>query len=331
MHAFEHKVFATITFLLIIITNEFYFHFAKIYFWPAYLMILMGAAIPDFDNDFGTRYHRSFITHGPYLFGALGIGYYFLPVPSEISALIAFFMIGYSTHMLLDLFPSGKSFFVAVFSALAYASAPGDIRGIPERFERAWLFTSGVLSAGFGVLFLIPSYIQETGITPTVEIGGHAVLLSQVLFGIFGVLSVFLMISGVIIRHNEARANELSKVKGITKETARKLVRAGAYDIKILASMDDDFLAAAAGISKKDAARYIRAAKRYFEKIEEFEKLGADKILAEELVKAGIDTPKELSKSDPTELSVKIYGVADKSRIKKLEKLIENAKNVVEE
>jgi len=292
-------------------------------------MILMGAAIPDFDNDFGTRYHRSFITHGPYLFGALGIGYYFLPVPSEISVLIAFFMIGYSTHMFLDIFPSGKSFFVAVFSALAYASAPGDIRGIPERIERGWLFFSGILSAGFGVLFFIPSYIQEIGITPMIQIGSQSIELSQVLFGIVSILTVSLMISGIVIRQNEARANELSKIKGITKETARKLVRAGAYNAKILASMDDDFLATAAGISKKDAARYIRAAKRYFEKIEEFEKLGADKLLAEELVKAGIDTPNELAKSDAEKLAIKIYGVADHSRIKKIERLIENAKKEI--
>lgn len=153
MHGAEHKIYASLAFFGIYYAIQFHYKIATINFWMAWLLVILGAYFPDIDLDFGSKFHRSFWTHGHFIPLFLQIVYLIRP-DVVIIELFGFFFMGYASHLLLDIFPSHKALLKRFWSWFRYHQTPGDIRGIPERYERPWLITSGLYVAALSYLFL---------------------------------------------------------------------------------------------------------------------------------------------------------------------------------
>lgn len=132
---------------------QYYYRIAIIDFWIAWLLVIFGSYFPDIDLDFGTKFHRSFITHSHFV--PLFFQFVYLIKPDVVTIeLFGFFFMGYSSHLLLDILPSSKSFFKQFWPWFLYHHTPGDIRGIPEKYERPWLVLTGLYVALLSALFL---------------------------------------------------------------------------------------------------------------------------------------------------------------------------------
>lgn len=153
MHGAEHKIWASVMFLIIFYVVDFHYHLVNIDFWLAWLLVIFGAYFPDIDLDFGTRFHRNLITHSHIVVMFIAAVYLTTPV-SQVLELLGFFFLGYASHLLLDIFPSNASLFKRIWTIFASYQTPGDLRGIPEWLERPWLVICGITAATIGVLFL---------------------------------------------------------------------------------------------------------------------------------------------------------------------------------
>ena len=157
MHGMEHKIWASVSFFILVYFVEYYYHIINLPFWVGWLLVILGAYMPDIDLDFGTKYHRSFWTHGPLIPLFFAIMYGLTPSWLTLS-LLGFFFMGYASHLLLDIFPSNSSLFKMVWSLFATYQTPGDIRSIPEWFERPWLGGSGIYVIVLAILFFSSSW-----------------------------------------------------------------------------------------------------------------------------------------------------------------------------
>jgi len=164
MNRFEHKFWACIAFTIVFLV---YFFFGTGAIRLAainasvlgYLVVIAASHAPDVDLDFGIKYHRSPITHSPLIPAVLFVFYFLTSFEFGVLFLLAAFFIGYSSHLFLDLIPpTGSAFGSRVskwFEQRLKGGAPGDLRGIPEKYERNWLKVSGIIVAIFFVLTIL--------------------------------------------------------------------------------------------------------------------------------------------------------------------------------
>ena len=145
MNRFEHKFYATIIYLIVYYTATSIFDQLVLVFWPGLFMVVLGSHFPDFDLDFGSRFHRSPYTHSPLIPGIIFMGYLFSSSPAWVLEVMAWFIVGYSTHLYFDTIPSGKGLIGFIISAFQPQSSPGDIRGIDEPLEKPFLIVGGTL------------------------------------------------------------------------------------------------------------------------------------------------------------------------------------------
>ncbi|MFX1521224.1 MAG: hypothetical protein ACFFCD_15025 [Promethearchaeota archaeon] len=160
----EHKFWAALAFTIVFLV---YFFFGSPTIRIAvinasflgYLIVIAASHFPDLDLDFGIKYHRSPITHSPIIPVAVMIFYFLSSFSFSVLFLVASFFIGYSSHLFLDLIPpTGSAFGSRVskwFEQRLKGGAPGDLRGIPEKYERNWLLVSGIIVAIFFVLTIL--------------------------------------------------------------------------------------------------------------------------------------------------------------------------------
>jgi len=116
-------------------------------------MVLIGAHFPDFDLDFGTRFHRSPLTHSFIIPSLLFIAYFHGTRDTTVLRLLSMFFMGYASHLFLDIFPA-KASILARFLAPFKHYTPGDIRLIPEKWEKPWLIISGLITLAFAFALL---------------------------------------------------------------------------------------------------------------------------------------------------------------------------------
>ena len=152
LHGAEHKIWASVMYLIIFYVMTFHYH-VNIDFWLAWLLVIFGAYFPDIDLDFGTRFHRSLLSHSHIVVMFIAAVYLTTPVP-QVLEILGFFFLGYASHLLLDIFPSNASLFKMIWTVFTSYQTPGDLRGIPEWLERPWLVICGIIAATLGVLFL---------------------------------------------------------------------------------------------------------------------------------------------------------------------------------
>lgn len=119
---------------------------------------LAGAILPDADAWVSMRSHRDPFTHSaaPVLLVAANAAWLAAngvfdasPAPLLVFAGV---LVGYGSHLVADVVPSGSLLLDAARELVAGEGAPGDVRGIPERMERWWLLTGGALGLALGYL-----------------------------------------------------------------------------------------------------------------------------------------------------------------------------------
>jgi len=184
LHGAEHKIWASVMFLIIFYFVDFHYHLTNINFWLAWLLVIFGAYFPDIDLDFGTRFHRNLFTHSHIVVMFIAAVYFTTPVP-QVLELLGFFFLGYASHLLLDIFPSNASVFKRVWTIFASYQTPGDLRGIPEWLERPWLVICGIITASIGVLFLNEAW---TLVPLNFFIFSLITLILGVIWAVFGIL-----------------------------------------------------------------------------------------------------------------------------------------------
>ncbi|MHA1713497.1 MAG: hypothetical protein ACTSW4_05620 [Candidatus Ranarchaeia archaeon] len=170
MNRFEHKFYAALSYIVIFFFTTNIYEGLRIAFWPSLLMVILGGHFPDFDLDFGIKFHRSPITHSPLISWIIFIGYLFTPSPPWVVEIMAWVIVGYATHLFFDLAPSGWGLIGLLISAFNPAHAPGDIRHVSERLERPFLILGGINCTLIAiVLFLV---IRNVIVLPFLPIHG---------------------------------------------------------------------------------------------------------------------------------------------------------------
>lgn len=147
MNRIEHQVFGTFLFLSLYFGIGNYYPFVKdvVFFVPSLIACLYGSILPDVDLVFGIQYHRSLITHSPILPSIVGLYYLILPYPATIRAIIACFLIGYASHLLLDNIPRKYAPIEQLIVLFDFRSTPGNLRGISSSKEGLFLIASSAL------------------------------------------------------------------------------------------------------------------------------------------------------------------------------------------
>ena len=154
VHSMEHKIWAGTIFTLYYFLLEHQLNIFQIPFWPAFFMAILGAHFPDFDLDFGVRYHRSPITHSALIPTIIFLYYLYFRPEDLVLILLSVFFLGYSSHLILDIFPSKASLLKRI-SSIFKNYVPGNVKGIPKRYEKKFLVVSGIICFLYASVYLI--------------------------------------------------------------------------------------------------------------------------------------------------------------------------------
>lgn len=150
----EHHIWAVIGFSFYYLVIEHFLQLFQVLFWPALFVCVFGSIFPDLDLGFGAKYHRSPVTHSA-LVPTLFFIFYILIVPDPTTyRFLAVFFLGYASHLFLDIFPSNASIFKRA-AGIFEEYTPGDIRGVPEKYEKPLLIWSGAMCLVWAGIFLV--------------------------------------------------------------------------------------------------------------------------------------------------------------------------------
>lgn len=173
-----------------------------------YLLAFIGASLPDLDAWVSIKSHRDPITHSGLLPSLLFL-YFFLMFSfnsgdAEFLFVFAGLILGYASHLLFDVFPLGSS--IKEVMKIMFSKekgAPGDIRHLPEKFERGYLTYGGfVLIAEIVLLILrilsgLDSYSQIFSAFrfPTLDLEISSLgLFFLILFAVLNVIPMVILI-----------------------------------------------------------------------------------------------------------------------------------------
>ena len=135
-----------------------------------YLLAFLGGTLPDLDSWFSVKYHRDPFTHSV-LLPSLFFIYFFLGLDNSESGILfvcSGLLIGYSSHLLFDVYPRGSSIFKVIKRTFsAEEGAPGDIRHLPEVFERGYLTLGGFAGLGYSIALIIRIGAEGTSVGDT--------------------------------------------------------------------------------------------------------------------------------------------------------------------
>jgi hypothetical protein len=167
MNRAEHKLWASVCFTVMFLIY-FFFSSGAIRLaalsasFLGYLVVIAASHLPDLDLDFGIEYHRSPITHSPLIPAALFGFQLITSTDFGILFLTAVFFLGYASHLFCDLFSPSRSVFGERvsnwFERKMKGTVPGDLRGVPEKYEGPWFKISGIIVTGFFVITILRAH-----------------------------------------------------------------------------------------------------------------------------------------------------------------------------
>jgi hypothetical protein len=106
--------------------------------------------------------------------------------------------VGATLHLFCDVVPDGSNVWEALKSFVNWDKSPGDIRGIKESKEQAYLIVNGLILAVHSILLVLRSLSFVCDFPPIVSNG--VVSINMVSIGLFVFTMILFLISFVIMR-----------------------------------------------------------------------------------------------------------------------------------
>jgi len=198
----------SVTFLLIALISLIYFHslralirldnFDEAVILTGFLFSYIGSVIPDADLMLGVENHRSKYTHSALIPSTVAIVCLFFTNEAlmPICMLLFGLTVGAALHLFCDVVPDGSSVREALVSFIKWDKSPGDIRGIKENKEQAYLIINGLILGVFSVLFVLR---QLSGLCNFPPIMNNGILsITMLSIGLFA-FSILLFIISIVI------------------------------------------------------------------------------------------------------------------------------------
>ncbi|MFX1444335.1 MAG: hypothetical protein ACFFHV_13050 [Promethearchaeota archaeon] len=195
-------------FLLIALVFLIYFHsmralsrldnFDEAVIMTGFLFSYIGSVVPDSDLMLGVENHRSKYTHSALIPSTVAIVCLFFTNEAlmPICMLLFGLTVGAALHLFCDVVPEGSNVREAVVSFIKWDKTPGDIRGIKENKEQAYLIINGLILVVFSILFVLR---QLSGLCDFPPIMNNGVLsISTLSIGLFA-FSIFLFMISIIM------------------------------------------------------------------------------------------------------------------------------------
>ncbi len=210
-----YKNFCSLNYVITLISVLFISVFCKLIFTDrfgiiiiGYLLAFIGASLPDLDAWVSIKSHRDPITHSG-LLPSLLFMYFFLMFSyhagdAEFLFVFAGLILGYASHLLFDVFPLGSS--IKEVMKIMFSrekGAPGDIRHLPEKFERGYLTYGGFLLIAEIVLLILKILSGLDGYSelfsvfrfPTLDLGFSGTsLFFLILFAILNLIPMVILL-----------------------------------------------------------------------------------------------------------------------------------------
>jgi membrane-bound metal-dependent hydrolase YbcI (DUF457 family) len=152
-HIIGGTVFWVIILLVYFFVGDISAHKDAMWVVLSLLMVQIGAILPDYDllsNKFLP--HRNILTHSIFLPALLTLPIYFVrDETNTLLPLYAFFLIGYGSHLLLDMKP--KSWQGSARVHLFWRNPKGN-KQMGSKRSASWILINGLILLAAGVVFL---------------------------------------------------------------------------------------------------------------------------------------------------------------------------------
>jgi lysylphosphatidylglycerol synthetase-like protein (DUF2156 family) len=200
--------------VLTVVTADFisYSHASKVYAIIGLLVSFAGSFYCNMDVlSFGESRYRNPITHS-YILPFLVWWYAFLGLSADEAFLIIFpgmFCLGAGCHLLLDTVPDNLTFVKQFEEFFNFKQIPKEIPHMPQKWQHAWLFASGVgLFACFGLC--IPRFYLSDNFTWSLPVTGYFPTLATypyLLILIVGIVGVGVYVAVLLLGWHAERKN----------------------------------------------------------------------------------------------------------------------------
>ncbi len=198
----------SVVFLLIALVSLIYFHsmralnrldnFDEAVIMTGFLFSYIGSILPDSDLMLGIENHRNKWTHSAIIPSTVAIVCIFFTstILLPVCMLLFGLTVGAALHLFCDVVPEGSNVREALVSFVKWDKSPGDIRGIKENKEQAYLIINGLILVAFSVLFVLR---QLSGLCDFPPIMNNGILsISMLSIGLLA-FSIFLFMISIII------------------------------------------------------------------------------------------------------------------------------------
>ena len=200
----------SIAFLLTALVSLIYFHsaralnrldnFEEALIMTGFLFSYIGSVLPDADLMLGIENHRNKWTHSSIIPSVVVIVVLFFT--SEILLPVCMFLFGLTVgamlHLFCDVVPDGSSVWEALKSFIKWDKSPGDIRGIKENKEQAYLIINGLILGVFSILLVLRSLSWVCDFPPIINNG--IISINMISIGLFVFSMILFLLSLILMR-----------------------------------------------------------------------------------------------------------------------------------
>lgn len=165
-----------------------------------FLFSYIGSVLPDSDLMLGVENHRNKWTHSAIIPSIVAIICIFFTHATLLPVCMLLFglTIGSMMHLLCDVVPDGSNVREALVSFFKWNKSPGDIRGIKENKEQAYLIINSLILGAFSILFVFRQLSGLCDFPPIVNNG--VISISQISLALLVFSLILFLLSFVIMR-----------------------------------------------------------------------------------------------------------------------------------
>ena len=165
-----------------------------------FLFSYIGSVLPDSDLMLGVENHRNKWTHSAIIPSIVAIICIFFTNATLLPICMLLFglTVGAMMHLFCDVVPDGSNVREALVSFFKWDKSPGDIRGIKENKEQAYLIINGLILMAFSILFVFRQLSGLCDFPPIVNNG--VISISQISLALLVFSLILFLLSFIIMR-----------------------------------------------------------------------------------------------------------------------------------